>query len=51
MAKDGAVLDGGIEIRSVVEVPNDSIASPGLERATTEEGLSPVKGATRQSNN
>ena len=38
-----------MESRKVVEVPSDIIPSPGLERATTLAGLSPVKGATRHS--
>ena len=43
----GGFADGGMESKKVVEVPSDSIASPGLDRATTLAGLSPVKGATR----
>ena len=38
-----------MESRKVVEVPSDIIPSPGLERAITLAGLSPVKGATRHS--
>lgn len=40
---------GGIERRNVVDVPSDNNASPGPESATTEAGLSPVKGATTHS--
>ena len=40
---------GGIERRKVVEVPRDKMASPGLDKATTVAGLSPVNGATMQS--
>ena len=43
----GGFADGGMESRKVVEVPSDIIASPGVERAITVAGLSPVKGATR----
>lgn len=42
-------MDGGMESKKVVEVPSDIIASPGVERAITLAGLSPVKGATRHS--
>lgn len=38
-----------MESRKVVEVPSDSIASPGVERAIAVAGLSPVKGAIRHS--
>ena len=38
-----------MESRKVVEVPSDIIPSPGLERAITLAGLSPVNGATRHS--
>lgn len=38
-------MDDGMESRKVVEVPSDSMASPGVERAITLAGLSPVKGA------
>ena len=41
----GAVSAGGIERRRVVDVPRERMASPGVERATTVAGLSPVKGA------
>ena len=41
----GAVSAGGIESRRVVDVPSERMASPGVERATTVAGLSPVKGA------
>jgi len=44
----GGFADGGIESKKVVDVPRDNIASPGVERAITLAGLSPVKGATRQ---
>lgn len=39
-------MDGGMESMKVVEVPSDIIASPGVERAITLAGLSPVNGAT-----
>ena len=42
----GGFVEGSMENRKVVEVPSDIIASPGLERAITPAGLSPVKGAT-----
>ena len=45
----GPVGDAGIEIRRVVDVPSERIASPGLESVTMDAGLSPVKGATMQS--
>jgi hypothetical protein len=45
----GGFVDGGMESRRVVEVPSDSIASPGRERAITLAGLSPAKGAIRHS--
>jgi hypothetical protein len=45
----GGSLEGGIETKRVVEVPKESIASPGDESITMEEGLSPVKGVTMQS--
>ena len=45
----GAEEVGGMERRRVVEVPRERMASPGEERATTVAGLSPVKGAMRQS--
>jgi hypothetical protein len=38
-----------MERRKVVDVPSDSNASPGDDRATTEAGLSPVKGAMTHS--
>lgn len=38
-----------MESKKVVEVPRDSIASPGVDRAITLAGLSPVKGAIRHS--
>jgi len=44
----GGFADGGMERRKVVEVPSDSIASPGVDRAIVLAGLSPVKGATIQ---
>lgn len=43
----GGFVDGEMESKKVVEVPSDIIASPGVERAITLAGLSPVKGATR----
>jgi len=45
----GALIDGGIDKRKVVEVPRDNRASPGADRDTTVAGLSPVNGATIQS--
>jgi hypothetical protein len=45
----GGVEDGGMARRSVVDVPRERIASPGLESETIDAGLSPVKGATPQS--
>jgi len=39
-----------METNKVVDVPSDKIASPGLDRETIEDGLSPVNGATMQSN-
>lgn len=45
----GGFADRGIESRKVVEVPSDSIASPGVERAIAVAGLSPVNGAIRHS--
>jgi hypothetical protein len=45
----GGVLDRDIARRKVVEVPSESTASPGVESVTIVAGLSPVKGATRQS--
>ena len=45
----GGVSVGGMLRRRVVEVPSDRMASPGDESATTVAGLSPVKGAMRQS--
>jgi len=38
-----------MERRKVVDVPSDSKASPGPDNATTEDELSPVKGATTHS--
>lgn len=49
MNRLGGSSFGGIERRKVVEVPSDSTASPGPESATTDAGLSPVKGATTHS--
>jgi len=40
-----------MERRKVVDVPSDSRASPGPDNATTEEELSPVKGAITHSEN
>ena len=51
MKRFGGVDAGGIASRSVVEVPSDKIASPGVESPATVAGLSPVNGATMQSNN
>lgn len=45
----GGVEVGGMERRRVVEVPRDRMASPGDDKATTVAGLSPVKGAIKQS--
>lgn len=45
----GGFVDEGMESIKVVEVPSEIIASPGVERAITLAGLSPVKGATRHS--
>lgn len=45
----GASEVGGMESRRVVDVPRDRMASPGEESATTVAGLSPVKGAIKQS--
>ena len=45
----GGSGEGGIETRRVVEVPRDRMASPGEERETMEDGLSPVNGAMTQS--
>ena len=42
----GGFAAGGMESKKVVDVPSDIIASPGVERAITLAGLSPVKGAT-----
>ena len=42
----GSVSEGGIARRRVVDVPSETIASPGVERDTIEAGLSPVNGAT-----
>lgn len=44
---DGATVErgGGMERSNVVEVPQERIASPGIESAATVAGLSPVKGA------
>ena len=47
--RTGASFVGGMERRRVVEVPRDTMASPGLDKATTVAGLSPVNGAIRQS--
>lgn len=49
MTRFGGSSVGGMERRSVVEVPSERIASPGEESATTVAGLSPVKGAMRHS--
>lgn len=49
MKRLGEVSAGGMERRSVVDVPRERIASPGAERATTDAGLSPVNGATMHS--
>jgi hypothetical protein len=46
----GGVLEGGVDKRKVVDVPSESRASPGAERATTVAELSPVNGVTTQSN-
>ena len=46
----GGVDAGGIASKRVVEVPSDKMASPGVESPATVAGLSPVKGATMQSN-
>ena len=51
MKRAGGASAGGIARRNVVEVPNESTASPGVERATIVAGLSPVKGATMHSEN
>ena len=48
VVRAGDEAAGGIDINSVVEVPRDKIASPGDERDTTVDGLSPVNGATIQ---
>jgi len=40
-----------MERRKVVDVPSDNKASPGPDNATTEDELSPVKGATTHSEN
>lgn len=40
---------GGIDTSSVVDVPRERIASPGFDRVTIVDGLSPVNGATIQS--
>jgi len=45
----GASSVGGMERRKVVDVPSDNKASPGPDNATTEDELSPVKGATTHS--
>ena len=46
----GTVCDGGgIDTSSVVDVPKERIASPGDDRVTIVDGLSPVNGATMQS--
>jgi hypothetical protein len=38
-----------MERSNVVDVPRERIASPASEKGTIVAGLSPVKGATRQS--
>ena len=45
----GNISDGRTEIRKVVEVPRERIASPGPERETRVAGLSPVNGPTTHS--
>jgi hypothetical protein len=45
----GGSGEGGMETKSVVDVPSDKIASPGDESITIDEGLSPVNGVTMQS--
>lgn len=49
MNRLGGTLEGGVESRNVVEVPNDRRASPGAERDMTVAGLSPVNGAIMHS--
>ena len=38
-----------MDTKRVVDVPKERMASPGLERETIDDGLSPVNGATIQS--
>ena len=48
----GTVSDGGgIDTSRVVDVPRERMASPGFERVTIVDGLSPVNGATIHSTN
>lgn len=49
-AGGGTVSDGGgIDTSRVVDVPRERIASPGEDKVTIVDGLSPVNGATIQS--
>ena len=40
---------GGMDTSKVVDVPSERIASPGEDNVTIVDGLSPVNGATMQS--